>query len=260
MYWKHICIYCIIFMVLSATVSHAGPSHCEARLKTWFRKNVLDRSIYSQNGEDGIISALLFKFRGTAKKYYVEFGTESGVERNTRLLQEQLGYTGLLMDGSNSNPSINLHQEIVTPKNINALFKKYNVPNEFSLLSIDINYDDYWVWRAINDEYKPIVVVIEFNSKLGPNVIKVVDPTDTRRWTGSDYFGASYEAMKRLGASKNYTLVRTDANGVNLFFVRTDRLRCTGFDAGNVFYPPNYGPGGAGHPKDTLGRRWITPH
>ena len=63
--------------------------------------------------------------------------------------------------------------------------------------------------------------------------------------------------MKRLGASKNYTLVRTDALGINLFFVRNDRIGCPGFDAGDVFRPPNYGPGGRGHPDDTSGRRWI---
>lgn len=37
--------------------------------------------------------------------------------------------SGLLMDGSNENPAINLHKEYMTSENIADLFKKYNVPH-----------------------------------------------------------------------------------------------------------------------------------
>ena len=42
-----------------------------------------------------------------------------------------------------------------------------------------------------------------------------------RRWTGTDYFGASFQALRDMGASKGYTLVYADTRGVNLFFVRS---------------------------------------
>ena len=45
----------------------------------------------------------------------VQFGTQSGSERNNRALQELLGWQGLLMDGKYHKPAINLHKEFVTP-------------------------------------------------------------------------------------------------------------------------------------------------
>jgi len=54
----------------------------------------------------------------------------------------------------------NIKKEIVTAENIQSLFQKYDVPKNFDLLSIDIDYNDYWVWKAITD-YHPRVVVME---------------------------------------------------------------------------------------------------
>lgn len=45
--------------------------------------------------------------------------------------------------------------------NINDLFAKYEVPLEFDLLSIDVDYDDFWVWKAIDVKFRPRVVIIE---------------------------------------------------------------------------------------------------
>tara|TARA_Y100001935_G_C17281180_1_gene497571 strand:- start:1118 stop:1249 length:132 start_codon:yes stop_codon:yes gene_type:complete len=43
------------------------------------------------------------------------------------------------MDGGNENDAINLKKEFITAENINELFEKYNVPESFDLLSIDID-------------------------------------------------------------------------------------------------------------------------
>ena len=52
-----------------------------------------ERKVFSQQGEDGVLEAI-FEYIGTTDKYYVEFGTESGVETNTRYLLEQKGWSG----------------------------------------------------------------------------------------------------------------------------------------------------------------------
>lgn len=83
-----------------------------------------EHKIYSQNGEDGIISSLLHCV-GYGHKYFVEFGVEDGAECNTRYLREYAGFTGLMMDGGYENKSIGLHKELVTQENINELFEKY---------------------------------------------------------------------------------------------------------------------------------------
>ena len=145
--------------------------------------------------------------------------------------------------------------ERVTAENIQELFKKYNVPKNFDLLSIDIDYNDYWVWKAITD-YHPRAVVIEYNSSIPPNESKSVPYDPNAIWDGTNYFGASLLALKNLGLSKGYTLVGCDNNGVNAFFIKTDLIN--NFQIPKIekcFRPPQYGEilngKHIGHPKST---------
>ena len=77
-----------------------------------------EASLYSQNGEDGVIEKL-FEVIGVTNRVYVEFGVEDGTQCNTRQLREQ-GWTGLLMDGSNENPSIQLQKDLIQEKEESA--------------------------------------------------------------------------------------------------------------------------------------------
>ncbi len=56
---------------------------------------------FSQNREDGVILSLIEFLKLDKPGTYVEFGTETGAEINTRYIRERLNWTGLLMDGSN---------------------------------------------------------------------------------------------------------------------------------------------------------------
>src|ERR1043166_7356554 len=126
----------------------------------------VDKKVYSQNGEDGILASILETI-GTTNKFYVEFGAQDGAECNTRLLREN-GWTGLLMDSQNENPRINLHREFVTAENINTLFSRYCVPEKFDVLSIDIDFNDHWVGKAIERRCRPRIVIIEWNCSISP--------------------------------------------------------------------------------------------
>lgn len=98
-----------------------------------------DFKVYSQNGEDGILLWIFLNIVTSQNPgYFVEFGVEDGMQCNTRFLRENLRWKGLMMDGSHQNDGINLHREIITPQNINQLLEKYNTPNVFDLLSIDV--------------------------------------------------------------------------------------------------------------------------
>jgi hypothetical protein len=163
---------------------------------------------------------VIFSKIGMTNRFYVEFGVEDGSECNTRYLRERLGWTGLLMDGGNhAAPVGNVRKEFITAENICALFNKYGVPREFDLLSIDIDGNDYWVWKAIED-YSPRVVVIEYNSSIRPNESKTVPYQPDFHWDGTDYFGASILALAKLGREKGYTLIACDNNGINAFFLK----------------------------------------
>lgn len=223
-----------------------------------------EKKVFSQNGEDGVIEKI-FSVIGTTNKYYVEFGVEDGRECNTRHLREFKGWTGLLMDGGFANSNINLHQEFITVENIQGLFEKYSVPQEFDLLSIDIDYNDFYVWRSLASKYKPRVVVIEYNASHLPTEDRIVVYDPKGRWDGTNYFGASLLALFRLGRVLGYSLVYADARGVNLFFIRDDILQMQSevFENTNELrhiyrYPKyNIGPNG-GHPQDPQNRPFTS--
>ncbi len=211
--------------------------------------------IYSQNGEDGVIGAIFKKIELT-NRFFVEFGVENGIEYNTRLLHTQ-GWRGLLMDRGFSNPEIGLYQETVTAENINSLLEKYNVPLEFDLLSIDIDSNDFYVWMALN--YRPRVVVIEFNGMFGPSEDKVILYDPQASWDCTNYFGASLLALYKLGRKKGYSLVYADQKGVNLFFVRDDVLKQTNAQFKNINQAKKtYRPLLMRHTEDPLKRSYTS--
>ncbi len=218
----------------------------------------IERREYSQNGEDGIFEAI-FTMAGTTNKYFVEFGAEDGVQSNTRYLQKHKGWTGLLMDGGHENPEINLHREFITAENIEQLFKKYNVPEEFDLLSIDVDGNDYWIWKAVT-AYRPRVVCIEYNACIPFSPAVTIPYAADFSWDKTDYYGASLSALRILGRKKGYTLVGTDPCGVNAFFVRDD-VAAGKFDPGpveEIYRPAAFkGKPGNAHPKDPSGRSWA---
>ncbi|CAF1519778.1 unnamed protein product [Adineta steineri] len=185
--------------------------------------------VYSQNGEDGVL-LWIFANIGTINQppRFVEFGVQGGQECNTRFLRQHLGWKGLMMDGSYENLTINLHRELVYGENINNLLTKYQTPSLIDLLSIDVDFDDYFIWKAIlkAQHFQARVVVIEFNYAIPVNENRVVDPfQDSQRWTGTTHFGAGILALAALGRVHDYTLVYGEQNGVNLFFIQTSILK-----------------------------------
>ncbi|HEY2894885.1 MAG TPA: hypothetical protein VGJ16_11745 [Pirellulales bacterium] len=209
-----------------------------------------ERKITSQNGEDGVLEAI-FRDIGTTNRYFVEFGVEDAVECNTAHLIEQ-GWTGLLMDfsGISKNPKAEVKKEFITAENIQQLFEKYRVPHQFDLLSIDIDGNDFWVWKQI--EHRPRVIVIEYNAHVPPNLCRVVPYDPTFQWVGTDYFGASVLALKELGMRKGYTLVHCEQTGTNAFFVANEDLPRDYQPRAveEIYRPPNYLNKGLRWPND----------
>lgn len=135
-----------------------------------------------------------------------------------------------------------MHKEFVTAANICSLFEKYLVPREFDLLSIDVDGNDYWIWRAI-EGYSARVVVIEYNSSISPDESKTIPYDPEFRWDGTNYFGASLLALTKLGRVKGYTLVGCDSRGVNAFFLRDDTVgdRFSMRSLAELYSAPGYG-------------------
>jgi hypothetical protein len=190
-----------------------------------------ERRVWSQNGEDGIIQELLRRV-GVKHRFFVEFGVETGVECNCARLARQEQWSGLFLEASpelfvllqenfRALPAVRCQQTAVSSQNIEAILAANQVPVDFDLLSIDIDGNDYWVWKAIQ-RWQPRIVVIEYNPAYPPPMRWVMQENHEHRWDHTDYYGASLSSLAVLGRSKGYTLVACDSRGVNAFFIRSE--------------------------------------
>jgi hypothetical protein len=190
-----------------------------------------ERKVSSQNGEDGIIREI-FNRIGTTDKFFVEFGIQDGRECCTRDLVENQGWSGLWLEGSPEDAErarqnfarfpIKVLQRFVTAENIVAALEEAGIPREFDFLSIDVDGNDYWIWKAVVARYSPRAMVIEYNSTFGSRQPWVVPHDPNFLNDGTAFFGASLESFARLGKEFGYHLVGCDSNGINAFFVRSD--------------------------------------
>jgi len=226
-----------------------------------------ESKVFSQNGEDGITMKLLeLIYNGdNENKFYVEFGVENGHECNTRILWEKYNWKGLQMDGGNENDTINLRKEFIMKENILELFKKYNVPQNINILSVDIDFNDFYCLKEILTVYQCDIIICEYNSTHLPNEDKIVVYDKHGKWDGTNYFGSSLLALDKLATKYNYSLVYCNNNGVNCFLIHNDILTNKELQFQNVgditkiYKPPlyGYGPNG-GHPQDPYYRHYIS--
>jgi ABC-type multidrug transport system ATPase subunit len=205
--------------------------------------------VYSQSGEDGILSEV-FRRVGVGPRYFVEFSCEAGCGYNCLRLALEEGWHGLFVEPAANRlehlasscadaPGVRCLRGGVTSANIEALLGEHGVPREFDLLSIVLAGNDYWVWAAVQ-HWSPRVVVIEYNATHPPSRRWVMKEDFSYRWNGTSYFGASLASLAALGAKKGYTLVGTNSTGVNAFFVRDDLAAPGRFPPPSVDY--HYSP------------------
>jgi hypothetical protein len=189
--------------------------------------------VYSQNDEDGIIAEIFNRIGATNKKF-VEFGIENGLESNAHFLLHQ-GWNGLWIDGNKKSIAalrslfkkpiddkrLTVINAFISTDNINQLIGGAGYNGEIDLLSVDIDGNDYWVWKAITC-VAPRVVIVEYNAKFPPVYEWIMEYDAKHIWNGDDEHGASLKSLELLGTELGYQLVATNMSGVNAFFVRKD--------------------------------------
>jgi len=210
--------------------------------------------VFSQNDDDGIIAEILKRI-SIKKGYFVEFGVSDGLENNTLNLLIK-GWKGAWIEGGKENHEkikekfkkpmedgrLKVKNSFITAENILNLFEELEVPREFELLSIDIDGNDYWIWKILSD-YRPKIVIIEYNATFRPDTEWVMKYDPDFIWKGTNYFGASLKSLEILGKDKGYNLVGCNFTGANAFFVReelTENKFCSPFTAENHYEPPRY--------------------
>lgn len=206
-----------------------------------------ENQVTSQQGEDGVIQAILNEI-GITNRKAVEFGALDGLTDNTFQLK-MMSFDVFQINGEARTP--NVHEAWLDAENCNDVFAELKIPKEFDVLSIDIDFNDYYVWKALN--YRPRLLIMEYNASIPPDQARVVKYEPKRTWDGTNYFGASLLALDNLCKNKGYTLVYCESMGVNAFWVRTDCMteNLEPLSVEEAYQTPKYGGNNGGHAQSS---------
>jgi hypothetical protein len=203
-------------------------------------------NVFSQNGEDGVISEI-FRRLGIKNEeaWACEFGAWDGVYLSNTFNLVVNGVKAVYIEGDPIkfkdlletasrirniipvNAMVGFEGSSSESKTLDTILAKTPIPNDFDILSIDIDSFDYQVWRDFKN-YKPKVVVVEINSAVDTDNMNYIHGVRTCQGTG---FGP----MLALGQEKGYKFVLHTGN---MIFVREDlypKLNLTYQDARENF-------------------------
>jgi hypothetical protein len=200
------------------------------------------RNVYSQNGEDGVIEEILNRIGwSNLSLWAAEFGAWDGRHlSNTFSLVESRNFNAVYIEGdsekfkdlvstSKSIPRISPLEAMISsnPADANSLdnlLAQTAIPNDFDILSVDIDSYDLDIWESLNN-YHPKVVVIEINSGIMPGVLSRHNKI---------HEGNSFSSTLQVANKKEYFLV---CHTGNCIFFRRDLLPLLGMPNRYIDYP-----------------------
>jgi hypothetical protein len=112
-------------------------------------------------------------------------------------------------------PDVYACRNRATPDNIVALLNSYEIEKKFSVLSLDIDGNDYWVLRAILSQFRPQLIVTEINEKIPPPlrfVVKYNSDFQLRH----HFFGYSISMLADLCEEFGYVILELEYNNAFL--------------------------------------------
>lgn len=191
---------------------------------------------YSQFEEDGIL-LYLFSLIPPRNRRCLELCAGDGIECNTANLIVNHGWWGWLFDGDEERVQrgrafYQVHKDTflhpptftrgwITAESVNQLVADAGLRGPIDLLSLDLDGNDYWIWKAL-DVVEPLVVVCEVNNAVPPDLAVTIpyDPNFVLDSFANDFRSVSLSAMVALGREKGYRLVGTHRFGFNAFFIK----------------------------------------
>jgi hypothetical protein len=204
--------------------------------------NKFSHNIYSQNGEDGILSEILnrLNLKNFNEYWCVEFGAWDGIFLSNTFSLVKKGWNAVYIEGDNSR-----YQDLLTTAKNNRnivpieafvarnqseetsldnLLAATDVPKDFELLSIDIDSYDCEVWETLHN-YFPKLVVIEINSSVPPGIF-------WRHGPGTP--GNTFSETLKLAKSKGYILL---CHTGNLIFIKAELINQLDFPTRFILNP-----------------------
>lgn len=207
--------------------------------KAPYRFAEIEFNVFTYQGEDGLLFNL-FSHIEKVPNTFVDIGSGNCVKSNCANLALNLGWNGVFIDADKRNIAIGksfyhklsltkfnppvFMNTAVTPNNVNELIKQANISGKIGLLSIDIDGDDYWIWKAI-DTINPIAVIVESKVEFASKELVTPCSGTTNNYNHSGNRGASIPALCKLAKEKGYTLVSANRPGYNLIFLSNEYLQ-----------------------------------
>jgi len=180
-------------------------------------------------GETEAIQNILSKL-GDHSRYLVDIGASDGITQSSTVkFLVDYKYSGLLFEYEPKNFSklaflyndridITLTKAKITPNNIVKFMESYAVPQDFSLLNLDIDSYDLEVLRSLLvGGFNPKVISMEINEIFPPNIEFEVGYSADHSWQGDHFFGCSVALAEKTLRTLGYSLVEIEYN--NAFFV-----------------------------------------
>lgn len=189
----------------------------------------------SPNGEDGVLEAV-FHHIGEDHRYalsIVDSDDDGNQASSTLYWQETYNWTRLTL--------LKPHALDLMP-----LMIQHSVPKEIDLLSVEMQFNGFWVLDALDSGVvSPRVIIVRINSHIPPEHRVAVKFDATREWDGvSDYYGASVGAVAFWAQENGFSLVYCESRGVSCVLVRDDALGAVSnlaslLPAAELHAPPN---------------------
>lgn len=153
------------------------PAGCEARVVAldpeWQFAADAAGNETSQFGEDGIVQALLGRY-GAENSWCFEVGAHDGeYYSNTKRLRDA-GWQAVLIEADGrryerlrafESAAVRCVHERITDTSLDSILERCGCPHNPDVGSIDIDSDDYWVFK--NLRCRPRILVVEFAEGAG---------------------------------------------------------------------------------------------
>ncbi|HWN08004.1 MAG TPA: hypothetical protein VNO50_01785 [Pyrinomonadaceae bacterium] len=185
------------------------------------------RGRYSHANEQQILRRYIDKILPPAyPRTVVDIGAGNGVRwsNSYALVLEDWNALGIEADSSKHAllarayrrfPNAKACHALASPENINELLADFGIENEFGVLSLDIDGNDFWVLDKILSRFRPALVVTEINENIPPPLRFVVkyNPGFQLR---HHFFGHSISAVEDLCRRHGYGILELEYNNAFL--------------------------------------------
>ena len=195
-------------------------------------KDLVKNTASSNLDEEKVIKKYIRQYP-SINKFCVDIGASDGVEMSNTSHLYNNKWTGLAIECDKDkfyrlaknfkDLNVDLAKLFVTPDNVVNLFKAFDVPKNFGLLSLDIDGYDFYVLEKVLEEYKPSIICAEINEKIPPPIKFSVKYKNGYFWNSSHFFGQSISMLDGLCTKKGYNLAEVHYN--NAFYISSSLLK-----------------------------------